>query len=192
MSPPTRGMEFDRFYRSHVLHWIWSDIRIPPEVKALVRQGPPLSVLELGCGVGRFSRYVAQQGMHVTGVDFSPAAIARARASAAHDDAPPEFLVGDVTRLESLTGPFDVAFDVGCFHCLNEPSQQDYASEVFRLLKPGGTHLIWALDSAPSDAALSPAALKGAFAPGFALVRAQRSRRRLVRSHWYWLVRSSS
>jgi len=66
------------------------------------------------------------------------------------------------------------------------------AAEVFRLLKPGGTHLIWALDAAPSNIALSPASLAQAFVPGFKLSQARKSRRRLAASHWYWLTRSTT
>jgi cyclopropane fatty-acyl-phospholipid synthase-like methyltransferase len=137
---------------------------------------------------------VAQQGVHTTGVDFSPVAIAKAQERVAHDDVRPEFLVSDVTRVEALTGPFDVSFDVGCFHCLNPLGQRAYVLELSRLLKPGGTHLIWALDSAPSGEPLSPAAVTEMFAPRFELQNARESRRRLffVRSHWYWLVRSLS
>ena len=102
-----------------------------------------------------------------------------------------EYLVGDVTHLEALSGPYDFSFDVGCFHCLDPNGQRAYASEVFRLLKPGGVHLIWALDESPSDLQLSPAAIENVFASGFQLQASRSSRRRLVRSHWYWLVRAS-
>jgi SAM-dependent methyltransferase len=190
MTAPTTSNDFDRAYRAPIT--LWGDIRIPDEIKALALKGAPRSVLELGCGIGRFSRYLAQKGAIATGVDFSPVAIAKALRSVAHEAARPEFLVGDVTRLEALSGPFDVSFDVGCFHCLDAQGQRAYVAEVSRLLAPGGTHLIWALDSAPSDATLSPAAVKAIFAPGFALQNARPSRRRLARSHWYWLVRASS
>jgi 2-polyprenyl-3-methyl-5-hydroxy-6-metoxy-1,4-benzoquinol methylase len=72
---PTTVADFDRAYRFPFT--CWGDIRIPEEVKALVRLEPGGRVLELGCGVGRFSRYVAQQGRHATGVDFSAVAIAK-------------------------------------------------------------------------------------------------------------------
>jgi cyclopropane fatty-acyl-phospholipid synthase-like methyltransferase len=187
MSAPATSTDFDRAYRAAFT--VWGDIRIPEELKALARQAAPGTSLELGCGIGRFSRYVAQQGWHATGVDFSPVAIARAQQRVAHDDAPPRYLVGDVTHLDALIGPFDIAFDVGCFHCLDSQGQQAYVSEVSRLLRPGGTHLIWALDSSPSDLSLSPAAVKKIFAPSFELQHSRKSRRRLARSHWYWLVR---
>src|SRR5262249_19652091 len=110
----------------------------------------------------------------------------KARARVADDDAKPKFLVADVTRLDMLEGPFDVSFDVGCFHCLAARGQGAYVSEVSRLLAPGGTHLVWALDSSPTDLVLSPAVMKGLFAPKLRLVRAQKARRRLAASHWYW------
>jgi cyclopropane fatty-acyl-phospholipid synthase-like methyltransferase len=190
MTKPTMSAWFDCAYR--LPNTLWGDVRIPEEVKALARQGAPRGVLELGCGVGRFSRYLAQQGLRATGVDFSPVAIAKARKRVAHDEVRPEFLVGDVTHLDALSGPYDVSFDVGCFHCLDPQGQRAYVSEVSRLLEPGGAHLIWAMDSAPSDVPLSPAVVKEVFAPRFELRKARKSRRRLVRSHWYWLVRSLS
>jgi SAM-dependent methyltransferase len=185
---PVAVNDFDRAYRAPIT--AWGDIRIPQEVKALARQGKPGSALELGCGIGRLSRYLTKQGLRVTGVDFSPVAIARAQARVAHDDVRPQFLVGDVAHLDAIPGPFDVSFDVGCFHCLDPHGQRAYVSEVFRVLRPAGTHLIWALDSSPSGMPLSPAAVKEIFTPGFTLQNARKSRRRLLASHWYWLVRA--
>lgn len=58
-----------------------------------------------------------------------------------------------------------------------------------RLLKPGGIHLIWAMDSAPSDLRMNPEVVESLFSLGFRLRDALPSRRRLARSHWYWLER---
>jgi SAM-dependent methyltransferase len=184
---PSTSADFDRAYR--LPFTLWGDPRIPDEIKDLVRQAHPGRALELGCGVGRFSRWVAQQGVRVTGVDFSPVAVEKARARAAGDSAPPEFVVGDVTRLDTLTGPYDVSFDVGCFHCLLPDQQRAYASEVRRLLRPGGTHLVWALDGSPAGMRLSPEVVAAAVAPSLTLVRSEASRRRIIASRWYWLSR---
>lgn len=189
MTAPATSAEFDRVYGYPITPW--GDVRIPPEIAALIRDSAPESSLELGCGVGRNTRYAAQQGLRATGVDFSPVAIADARQRVARDAPKPEFLVGDVTHLDALTGPFDVSFDVGCHHCLDPDGRRAYASELFRLLRPGGTHLMWALDDSPAGLPMSPETVKETFAAGFVLRDARPSRRRLVRSHWYWLVRSS-
>jgi SAM-dependent methyltransferase len=142
---PATSLDFDRAYRYPIT--VWGDIRIPREIKSLVRERDYKSALELGCGVGRYSRYVAKCGISTTGVDFSPVAIAKAQQRVAGLELRPHFLVGDVTHLDALSGPFDVSFDVGCFHCLDPKGQHAYVSEVFRLLRPGATHLIWALDA---------------------------------------------
>ena len=138
MKPPSTPAEFDAAYRAPVT--FWGDVRVPAEVKALVRDGEPASALELGCGVGRFCRYAARRGLRVTGVDWSPVAIGKARANAAGDALAPSFVIGDVTRLDGLSGPYDVAFDVGCFHCLDGDGQRRYAASVARVLRRGGTH----------------------------------------------------
>ncbi|HWE31018.1 MAG TPA: class I SAM-dependent methyltransferase, partial [Polyangia bacterium] len=131
----------------------------------------------------------AQRGVRVTGVDWSPVAVEKARDHAARDPMPPSFVISDVTCLDGIAGPFDLSFDVGCFHCLDAAGQRRYAAAVARVLTPGGTHLIWAIDDAPSDLALSPALIEAVFAPGFTLADARKSRRRLTHSHWYWLSR---
>jgi ubiquinone/menaquinone biosynthesis C-methylase UbiE len=93
---------------------------------------------------------MASQGIKATAVDFSSVAINKANKRVAGKTDKPEYIVGDVTNLKNIDNKFDVSFDVGCFHCLNEECQQKYISEVHRLLKPGATHLIWAMDSSPS------------------------------------------
>ena len=45
-------------------------------------QGAPASVLDLGCGPGFYCQRLAQLGCSCTGIDFSPASIAYARAEA--------------------------------------------------------------------------------------------------------------
>jgi cyclopropane fatty-acyl-phospholipid synthase-like methyltransferase len=179
---------FNKAYRMPFT--FWGDVRIPDEFVELVEQNDPTNVLEFGCGLGRFSRYMAKQGLRATGVDFSSVAIDKAKKRAAKDKSKPNFMVGDVTDLKMINGQFDVSFDIGCFHCLTESEQKKYVAEVYRLLKLGGTHLIWALDNTPSHLTLSEEYIAKLFSNGFLLKKAKSSRRRLVKSHWYWLIRT--
>lgn len=188
---PSTSTEFDKIYNSSLAHWMWSDTRIPNELKQLVADNHPKTSLELGCGLGRFSTYMAAQGIAATGIDFSAIAIAKANKRTVNAEYKPTFLTGDVTNLEMLANPFDAAFDVGCFHCLNETGQKKYVSETYRLLKPGSTLLIWALDSSPSNIKLNPDSISKIFEKGFQLKKASSSRRRIIASHWYWLVRNN-
>ena len=187
--PPSTSDQFNKVYRSPIASWAWRDIRIPKELNELVETNNPKTSLELGCGLGRFSTYMAEQGIKATGVDFSSVAIEKAKKRVANSEHKPTFLVGDVTNLEMFNEQFDISFDVGCFHCLNGEGQQKYVSEIYRLLKPGATHLIWALDSAPSDIKITPDYIAKTFENGFQLVNSMFSRRRIIASHWYWLTR---
>jgi ubiquinone/menaquinone biosynthesis C-methylase UbiE len=183
---PVKYEYFNKAYSAPIT--FWGDVRIPKELKELVETYKPKNSLELGCGLGRFSSYVADQGLIATGVDFSSVKIDKAKKRVVNAEHKPTFILGDVTNLEMINEQFDVSFDIGCFHCLNEQEQQKYVSEVYRLLKPGATHLIWAMDSSPSDIKLSPNYIARVFANRFQLANAKSSRRRIVASHFYWLV----
>jgi len=189
IGPPSNSLEFDKAYNS-LTHWAWSDIRIPKELKELVATNKPTNSLELGCGLGRFSNFMAENGIKATGVDFSTIAIEKANKLIADKKNKPNFLVGDVTNLENISEQFDISLDVGCFHCLDEAGQQKYIEEVYRLLKPGGTHLLWALDNSPSNIKLNPEYISNIFGSHFQLIKSKFSGRRVifVASHWYWLV----
>ena len=183
---PVKSEFFNKAYRAPIT--FWGDVRIPKELKDLVETYQPKTSLELGCGLGRFSSYLAAQDVKATGVDFSSVAIDKAKKRVVNAELKPTFLVGDVTNLEMINEQFDLSFDIGCFHCLNEQEQQKYVSEVYRLLKPGATHLIWAMDSSPSDIRLSPNYIERVFANRFQLAKTKSSRRRIIASHFYWLV----
>ena len=180
--------KFDKMYNSP-LHWIWSDIRIPQELKDLTAACNPRNSLELGCGLGYYSSFMAKKGVDAIGVDFSQAGIGKARQRVAYHDFRPTFKIGNVTNLDKLKEPFDVSFDVGCFHCLEQDEQQKYVSEIARLLKPGAVHLLWTMDSTPNNLKFSPEYISKVFDNEFQLANSTFSRRRIVASHWYWLLR---
>jgi 2-polyprenyl-3-methyl-5-hydroxy-6-metoxy-1,4-benzoquinol methylase len=67
-----------------------------------LRVRPGMRVLDVGCGVGRWSRLLAARGACVTGIDVSPTMIAEARrrASARPLRGPCRFLVQDLAALD--------------------------------------------------------------------------------------------
>lgn len=65
-------------------------------------------VLDLACGYGTASRYLAQRGAHVTGLDLSAAMLARARQMEADEPLGISYLRGDATSTDWWDG---VAYD---------------------------------------------------------------------------------
>jgi cyclopropane fatty-acyl-phospholipid synthase-like methyltransferase len=130
-------------------------IRTPPwvgrarsELVQLVESGEllPGRAIDLGCGEGDNAIFLAQHGFQVTGIDFSPAAIDKARAKAREAGAEAEFLVDDLTRLTSVTGEFDLIVDYGTFDDLSIKDRAAYVDQVISLAKPGARFLLWCFE----------------------------------------------
>jgi 2-polyprenyl-3-methyl-5-hydroxy-6-metoxy-1,4-benzoquinol methylase len=81
------------------------------EVAAAVGPVAGLDLLHLQCHFGLDTLSWAREGAHVTGVDFSPAAVHRAQELAAAAGLPASFVEADVLDLpERMSGRFDVVF----------------------------------------------------------------------------------
>ncbi|HEX9074913.1 MAG TPA: class I SAM-dependent methyltransferase [Anaerolineae bacterium] len=125
----------------------WDNGRIPPELGALVESGGVRgNALDLGCGTGTQSLYLARHGLNVVGVDFSATAIERAREQARRAGTPVDFHTADVTDLEFLRTPFDLVLDIGCLHGLDAAGQHRYARNLARLTQAGSVFLLYAFD----------------------------------------------
>lgn len=103
----------------------------------------PCRAIDLGCGTGDNAIFLAQQGFNVVGVDLSPRAVAQAEEKAHAAGVETSFVVGDVTRLEAVDGPFDLVIDFGCLGCvIGTPARRRYARTVRRLTRPGSRFVL--------------------------------------------------
>ncbi|MEJ2597891.1 MAG: class I SAM-dependent methyltransferase, partial [Anaerolineales bacterium] len=116
-----------------LMYWLgmsnWDSDETPPEVQEAFQAGdiPPGAALDLGCGTGTNTVFMAQQGRQAIGLDFVPQAISKARnkAQQAGVDGHAQFQVADVTRLDGMDLPRSAfALDMGCFHGLNPDGQR--------------------------------------------------------------------
>src|SRR5262245_12522472 len=102
---------------------VWERHTPPVELVAVVEGAAALPegrALDLGCGSGTDSIYLARHGWTVTGVDIVPEAVVLARRNAAAAGVSVRFLEGDATRRQNLGlgAPFDLLVDFGCLHTL--------------------------------------------------------------------------
>ncbi len=93
------------------------------------------TVLEYGCGAGKYSLQLARWGARVTSMDLSETAIRRAREAAQAAGLTVDFRTMDAENLEFPDRTFDLICGIGILHHL----QLDRSfMEVARTLKPDG------------------------------------------------------
>ena len=112
---------------------------------------PAGRALDLGCGAGRNSVYLARHGWDVTGVDFVEHAITRARARAVAEGLQVRFVHGDITRLDELGvgDRYTLLVDFGCFHSVPVARRDAYAAAVTKVAAPEAILWMWGLGIRP-------------------------------------------
>lgn len=99
-------------------------------------------VFDAGCGTGENALYLAEHDLEVTGFDFAPLAIERAREKASQRHLAARFEVVDVLDLAAYSGAFDSGIDSGCFHVFDDDARTRYVRSLHAILKPGGRMFI--------------------------------------------------
>ena len=115
--------------------------------------------VHLQCHIGTDTLSLARLGAHVTGLDFSPHAVAEARKLVAETGDDVEFVQSDVRRAHEVlpNGAFDLVYTgIGALCWL--PKIGEWAEVVAALLAPGGSlfireghPILWAMDETLND-----------------------------------------
>lgn len=95
-------------------------------------------VLDLGCGNGRNSIFMAKQGCQVDSVDFSSKAIEWAQNLANKHLVDINFKCISIYDLDIKQHNYDIIYDSGCFHHLPPHRRKTYLELVNNALKPSG------------------------------------------------------
>jgi len=104
------------------------------------------AVLDLGCGTGRNSNYLADIGNAVIGIEISPTALGVAQARAKELGVAVDYRRGDIGEAYDIpTESIDVILDVTASNSLDERGRAVYLQEMRRVLKPGGYAFVRAL-----------------------------------------------
>ena len=134
----------------------------------------PGRALDLGCGTGANTVFLAERGFDVVGVDFSPVALVKAdrRAERAGVAEHVRFVRADLTStaMADVGGPFDLLVDYGTLDDLSQDGRRLMAANVVSLARPGAAFLLWAFYAARSELPLisfdGPSRVSGAMEPG--------------------------
>jgi ubiquinone/menaquinone biosynthesis C-methylase UbiE len=95
------------------------------------------SVLDLGCGEGRYTRSLARRGAKMTGVDISAVMVEHARHEEARAPLGIRYEVGSSAQLGTFA---DAGFDsaISCMALMDTPDFPAVVREAFRVILPGG------------------------------------------------------
>jgi len=125
----------------------WEIGTVQPAMSALLAKYPPTNpVLDVGCGSGDLSIYLAQLGHQVVGIDFVEAAISSAQekigslpAEVAHLL---NFQVADALKPSRLQQKFGAVVDSGFLHLFDSDQCDRFIDELALTLLPYGQYYL--------------------------------------------------
>lgn len=111
----------------------------------------PCRAIDLGCGSGANALYLAAHGFDVTGVDFSPVALGKARRSLAATAGRIRFVRADLTApsLGEAEGTYDLLVDYGTLDDLVGDARAAMVRTIHRVSAPNANVLLWCFYGRP-------------------------------------------
>ncbi|MBS3055073.1 MAG: class I SAM-dependent methyltransferase [Candidatus Aenigmarchaeota archaeon] len=134
---------WDSAYRSTPYKKLpWESVKPDEELVKYVaeRRIKKGKALEVCCGAGTQSIFLAKKGFDVTGIDISPTAIKIAIKRAKEEKVKINFMTGNSFDLKLDAESFDLVLDRGCFHHIPPEARSRYIEGVARVLKKGGKY----------------------------------------------------
>lgn len=103
--------------------------------KGIFKRG---KALDIGCGNGRNSIYLAKQGFVVDGIDFSRTSIEWAYQKASEEGVSVNFINQSIFDFETPHSTYDFIYDSGCLHHIKPHRRSQYIKKIIAMLKPEG------------------------------------------------------
>jgi SAM-dependent methyltransferase len=98
----------------------------------------PGRAIDVGCGNGRNSIFLARHGFSVEAVDLSETAIEWARERAAQAGVVVSLTQASVFDLGLQAAEYDLVYDSGCFHHIPPHRRAQYVELIVGAIRPGG------------------------------------------------------
>ncbi len=137
-------------YQQNLAFWhrAWGGVKQPytqipdldyvSDIPATLKKFSVHKVLDLGCGSGWLSVYLAREGFAVTGLDISDHAVKLGGMWAAQESLPIEFAAGDIADMHFHHESFDAVVANSIFEHLTYDLAKVTVARLTELLVPGG------------------------------------------------------
>jgi SAM-dependent methyltransferase len=126
-----RAREWGRYPNEHLVRFVARSFYSASD-RSQVR------ILDLGCGQGPNTWYMAREGFSVSGIDGSQSALARARERLESENLKADLRVGDYLNLPWKNDVFDAVVDIASLYANRAEGFKQALQQVHRVLKPGG------------------------------------------------------
>jgi len=137
--------EWDEAYAHDLSELPWELGKPRPQLVKLVESGiikQGSRALDICCGAGTNTVYMASKGFVVSAIDISPRAIAIAKEKAKKAGVKINFKTGSSVELPYGDEEFDFVFDMGCFHHIYPEDRERFIEGVHRVLTKGGKYFM--------------------------------------------------
>ena len=128
---------YDEGYEQCSCFWGTKPAKLVQEAVALSKLSSNIKAFDVGCGEGKNSNFLAENGIFVIGIDESEIAINHA--NTLWKDSSALFLVNDMKKINGSDSSFDIIVSTGSIHCLENTDEVIMImNKMKRLLRSGG------------------------------------------------------
>ena len=138
--------KWDTVYRDYPLEELGWELGKPRPIlveylqKGLLPKGG--KALDLCCGAGTNTVYLAESGFDVTGIDISATAIQIAKQKARRANVCINFLNESFIDLPFADDKFGFVYDMGCFHHVAVAERSRFIAGVHRVMREGAIYML--------------------------------------------------